>query len=78
MTLFPDIVAEVAPAVATDPPHAKTYFQVWSWYAPGSYWKAWGREQFIVREAAEKFGRDLPRGHTHYVVVTISLPGVTT
>ena len=59
-------------------PVASTVFLVATWYKPARYWKLW-HEQWLSREAAVKkalFILQNIRGHSHYTILEVNLPGV--
>ena len=59
-------------------PVPSTIYLVATWYGPDDRWKIWSQNQ-PTREEAEKLARDIGltvRGHTHYTVIQIELPGI--
>lgn len=59
-------------------PFSHTIFKVATWYSPDLRWKIWDKE-LLTREAAERLAVKIGevRGHTHYVILEIKLPGIS-
>ena len=57
-------------------PLPSTIYLVASWYGPHQRWKIWP-EEWLMREAAEEMADRIGevRGHTHYTILEIKLPG---
>lgn len=76
--LLGDVILErPATAFKANPPRPATCWYVWTWYAPHNEWKL-HRIQWSSKEAAEREAQLLrkQRGHTHYCVLRVELPGV--
>ena len=69
------VTAEQLQAIKGDFPVAKQWIKVATWYARNHRWILWSTE-YSSRAVAEEFFNTLKRrGHTHYVIVEINLPG---
>lgn len=76
-SLFGEVLADDAVAVNAEP-HAELRYYVATWYVPDKEWKVWWREIHLTRSDAVGRASDLcqVRGHTHYTVLEVRLPGI--
>lgn len=80
ISLFGEVSCDKKPRQFADAqPHANVVFQMATWYAPELRWKIWPA-QYTSRQRVEQevmdFAAIAPRGHTHYAILEIRLPGL--
>ena len=77
--LLGDVIVDPATAVPGPLPPAETRYLVATWYAPWPSWKIWKETSYSDKQAAKEVGVRIcsnTRGHTHYTVIEVHLPGV--
>ena len=78
--LFGNVIVDDKPrTIPTNQPTAITLFLFATWYSPHGQWKIWHDFSYTERGACEAKAMQVLekiRGHTHYCVLEINLPGV--
>ena len=77
LDLFGEVIIDQPLKRIGKPPTAKTVWLIASWYAPDGRWKLWP-DQWLTHDKAEAVAiNDISqvRGHTHYTILEVRLPG---